>query len=85
MDKDRDRGIWQESQLVTYILDIGESDIWFVQGVLDTDDNICLIDKTTMKDGRGSMKIHLDRRAEADFLKLLSSLESSCDFTYAVA
>lgn len=85
MDKDRDRGFWQESQLVTYILDIGEKDIWFIQGVLDTDDNICLIDKTTMSGGRGSMKVHLDRQAEADFLKLLSSLESSCDFTYAVA
>jgi hypothetical protein len=85
MDKDRDRRIWQESQLVTYILDIGESDIWFIQGVLDTDDNICLIDKTTMNGKRGSMKVHLDRSAESEFLKLLSSLESSCDFTYAVA
>ena len=85
MDKDRDRRVWQESQLVTYILDIGESDIWFIQGVLDTDDNICLIDKTTMNNGRGSMKVHLDKNAEPDFLKLLSTLESSCDFTYAVA
>jgi hypothetical protein len=86
MDKDRDTGIKQESDLViTYILDIGESDIWFVQGVLDTDDNICLIDRTTMNKGRGSMKVHLDKRAEAEFVKLLESMKGSCDFTYAPA
>ncbi len=85
MDKDINRGIGQESDLVTYILDIGESDIWFIQGVLDTDDNLCLIDKTTMNGNRGSMKVHLDKRVEVQFVELLETLKGSCDFTYAPA
>ena len=85
MDKDSNRGLWQDSQLVTYILDITESDIWFIQGVLDTDDGLCLIDITTMHGKRGNMKVHLDKHAEVDFLKLLKTLEPSCDFTYAPA
>lgn len=68
--------------MVTYKLLIEENDIWFVQNVIDTAENICLVDKTTMKGNVGLMLVHVMDEQEDDFVYLLEKLAPSSRFKY---
>ncbi|HNW31312.1 MAG TPA: hypothetical protein PL190_07025 [Caldisericia bacterium] len=68
--------------MVTYELVIDEPDIWFVQSVLDTADNICIVDKTNMVGPKGHMKVMFSEEAEKDFLYLVEKLWQCSSFTY---
>ncbi len=71
--------------MVTFKLTIDEPDIWFVQNILDSADNLCLIDRTTMAGEKGTMVVHVEDGMKEDFLYLVSKIWDSSRFTYEQA
>lgn len=70
---------------MTFKLTIDEPDIWFVQSILDSADNLCLIDKTTMVGNKGIMMVHVEDGMKEDFLYLVSKVWESSRLAFEQA
>jgi len=82
MVEDRNCGGWQETQLVTYSLTMHRSEIWFIQFILDSSDNLCAIEQIDMNGDYGTVNIHTMGNSHMDLEFMLDKLRESCRFTY---
>ena len=82
MDKNRNVRGWSKINLVTFSLYIHRSEIWFVQFILDSSDNLCTIDRMEMDGNFGQLNIHCMDKQKNDLIYMLDKLKESCWFSY---
>ncbi|HOO96642.1 MAG TPA: DUF4911 domain-containing protein [Caldisericia bacterium] len=67
---------------MTYFLRMHRSEIWFIQFVLDSSDNLCAIEQIEMNGDFGTMNLRTMGCQASDLEYMLSKLRESCRFTY---